>query len=184
MGSLLSAVWRRPIRIVMVLVVCLAVQLGERGNYALAGALDKPLMGHTPPAPAGPGPVDRPLPDSASANHGLQAGQRPPVVPPAAVAAAPPRKLTAAQWANVPKPAGRGVRPMDGGPPSPLGAQNLLLRPGFTLGDTSLVLYFDAADPGISAWSSWFATVYDPDTGSAQESKPMSPCWCTPRTAT
>src|SRR5689334_8354989 len=35
---------------------------------------------------------------------------------------------------------------MDGGPPSPLGAQNLLLRPGFTLGDTSLV-------PG--SWHLW-----------------------------
>jgi RHS repeat-associated protein len=55
------------------------------------------------------------------------------------------------------------------------GAVNLILRPGFDFNDTSLVLYFDAADPGISGWQSWKATVYDPATGAAQDSRQLTP---------
>ena len=51
----------------------------------------------------------------------------------------------------------------------------MLLRSGYELDDTSLVVYFDAADPGVSGWASWIATVYDPDTGTAQESRSLSP---------
>ncbi|MBC3841486.1 hypothetical protein GXW82_17940 [Streptacidiphilus sp. 4-A2] len=57
---------------------------------------------------------------------------------------------------------------------SAAGARNPLLRPGFTIGDTSLVLYFDAAGPGVTDWTTWYATVYDPDTGTAQQSTPQA----------
>jgi RHS repeat-associated protein len=63
----------------------------------------------------------------------------------------------------------------DGPPTSSAGATNVLLRPGFAFDDTSLVVYFDAADPGVSGWTSWIATVYDPDTGAAQESRVLTP---------
>ncbi|MBT8227261.1 MAG: hypothetical protein KJO75_17420, partial [Dactylosporangium sp.] len=49
----------------------------------------------------------------------------------------------------------------------PLGAANVLARPGFLLGDTSLVVYFDAevsaGDP--TSWARWWARVADAETG-------------------
>src|SRR5256885_3844 len=137
----------------------------------LARAEDTPKP---PVAPPGPGPVSRALPPSAAPNHGYPAGQRPPVVPPETPAAGAPRRLSAAQWAAVPKPGAR--RHADGGPPpSAGGAQNVLLRSGYTLDDTSLVVYFDVADPGVSNWATWLVTVYDPDTQAAQDAKPLGP---------
>jgi len=50
----------------------------------------------------------------------------------------------------------------------------VLSRPGFALDDTSLVVYFDAVEPGVSDWASWFVTVFDPDNGAAQESRTLS----------
>jgi RHS repeat-associated protein len=135
-----------------------------------AQAMDK---ANPPVAPAGAGPVNRPLPSSAVPNHGYPAGQRPPVVPPNTPAEHGLRRLSANQWTTVPKPGTR--RPLDGGPPSAGAALNVLARPGFALDDTSLVVYFDAADPGTSNWASWFVTVYDPDTQAAQDSQSMPP---------
>src|SRR5262249_16487100 len=108
---------------------------------------------------------------------------RPPVVPPGVKAAAAPRQLTPQEWAAVPEPAGpttaagtkgnaKALNPL---PTSNTGAVNLILRSGFAFNDTSLGLYFDAADPGISNWQSWFATVFDPGTGAAQDSRPLQP---------
>ncbi|WP_305783819.1 DUF6531 domain-containing protein [Symbioplanes lichenis] len=122
-------------------------------------------VGETPEAPPGPGPVDRPLPASSRPEHGLPAGQRPPVVPPGADAAGKPRQLGRAQ-----------VRQRQGltATAAPAAAQNLVLRPGFAIADTSLVLYFDVAAPGTGDWQTWRATVYDPETGAAQESVPIA----------
>jgi RHS repeat-associated protein len=138
-------------------------------HLALAGDTPK-----TPVAPPGPAPVHRALPRAAVPNHGYPAGQRPPVVPPGTPAGGKARKLSAPQWSAVPKPGTK--RHADGGPPpSSGGAANVLVRSGFALDDTSLVVYFDAADPGISGWASWLATVYDPATQAAQDSRSMSP---------
>ena len=112
----------------------------------------------------GRGPQQRTLPAVAVPNHGYPRGKRPPVVPPGVHAAGAPRKATAAGPADQ-----RATTAA-----STAGAVNLILRPGFAFDDTSLVLYFDAADPGISGWTSWRATVYDPDTGAAQDSVPLA----------
>jgi hypothetical protein len=140
---------RVPLRVLLcvLLVAALVAALVQWLPNALAEDRAK-----TPVAPPGAGPVSRALPVSAAEpNHGYPAGQRPPVVPLETPAAGPPRRLSTQQWAAVPKPGTR--RPADAPPPSPGGAQNLLLRPGFTLDDTSLVVYFDTIDPGISAYT-------------------------------
>ncbi len=128
----------------------------------------------TPTAPPGAGPVSRPLPAGATKNHGYPKGTRPPVVPPGVKAAGPQRKLSAQEWGLVPKPSSR-TSSAGTLVASNAGAVNLILRSGFDFNDTSLVLYFDAADPGISGWQSWKATVYDPDTGAAQDSGQLQP---------
>lgn len=131
--------------------------------------------GVTPKAPPGPGPVVRDLPASAETNHGLPKGERPPVVPPATRAEGRAQKLSRTEWSKVRKP--KPVAPLiteKRAAAAAAGAQSLVLRPGFTIGDTSLVLYFDAASPGVSDWASWHATVYDPETGTAQESAPQA----------
>ena len=57
------------------------------------------------------------------------------------------------------------------------GATNLILESGFAFNDTSLVVYFDAAGASpsdTSSWQSWKATVYDPSTGLAQDSRQLT----------
>lgn len=92
------------------------------------------------------------------------------MVPPGVDAAGPPESSDA-----VPAPS----QPGTSADPDDRGARDLVLRPGFVLGDTSLVLYFDVGgeDPageGVPEWSSWFATVFDPE-GAAQQSISMAP---------
>jgi len=118
-----------------------------------------------PVATPGRGPQKRALPAVAVANHGYPKGTRPPVVPPGVRAAGSPHKATVDD--PIDRQASAAV--------SSAGAVNLILRPGFAFDDTSLVLYFDAADPGISGWTSWRATVYDASTGAAQDSVPLTP---------
>jgi len=119
-----------------------------------------------PVATPGPGPQKRPLPAVAVANHGYPKGVRPPVLPPGLRPAGKPHASSTKVSAD-----GQPTAMLE---PSTAGAVNLILRPGFAFNDTSLVLYFDAADPGITGWTSWRATVYDPSTGAAQESAPLS----------
>jgi len=152
-----------------VILVCIGTTFALHGPAAARAG--KP---QTPVAPAGRGPVDRPLPANVTPNHGYPKGIRPPVLPPGMATAGPQRKLSAAEWASVPKPS--STRSATGAVvASGAGAVNLILRPGFAFNDTSLVLYFDAADPGISGWQSWKATVYDPDNGAAQDSRLLQP---------
>jgi RHS repeat-associated protein len=159
------------------LAVSLVVQVLIAGSLPRADAATEPI------APPGAGPVSRPLPAEGRPNHGLPPGKRAAAVPPGAKAAGPRKQLSAAERAKAPRPAARSTKPgavrsNDAGPPT--GAQNLVLRPGFAIGDTSLALYFDAADPGLSAWSSWQATVYDVATTTAQVSVSMSPAEAKP----
>lgn len=60
---------------------------------------------------------------------------------------------------------------MDGGEGADGGevvaADRLVLRPGFTMGDTSLALYFDLQDKGFTSWT---ASVFDAETGAEQAS--------------
>jgi RHS repeat-associated protein len=141
---------------------------------APANAAVAPLRLTTPVAAPGRGPVSRPLPASATSNHGYPKGTRPPVVPAGLQPAGPPHKLSTQDWARVPKPAS-GQAPLGPSLAGTDGAVNLILRSGFDFNDTSLVLYFDAADPGISGWQSWKATVFDPGTGAGQDSRQLQP---------
>jgi len=141
----------------------------------VSAAASAPPQRATAAATPGAGPVSRPLPASATPNHGYPKGQRPPVVPPGAPAAGPQRILSKQEWERA-TTRSAGITQAEG-------AINLILRPGFDFTGTSLVLYFDAAEPGISGWQSWFATVFDPVSGAAQQSRVMqpSPRWRTTR---
>src|SRR5262249_17870109 len=127
---------RRGTALLLAPVVCLAFLAIWVPRWAHAG--DTPKL---PVAPPGRGPVSRALPPSATPRHGLPAGQLPPVVPPGVPAAGKAHKLSADQWSRVPRPG--TVRKADGPPPSTGGARDVLLRPGFELDDTSLVVYFN-----------------------------------------
>src|SRR5438034_3227370 len=169
--GVLPAALRRRVRSTLTVVSLLAMVVALAIWIPRLAAAE--TKGKTPTAPPGAGPVGRPLPASALPNHGYPAGQRAPVVPPATAAGGNARRLTVGQWAAVRKPG--TVRPADGPPPATGGATKVLARPGFALDDTSLVVYFDAADPGVSGWASWLVTVFDPDTQAAQDSKPLAP---------
>ncbi|WP_433381118.1 RHS repeat-associated core domain-containing protein [Actinoplanes sp. CA-142083] len=117
-------------------------------------------------APPGPGPVDRALPSSSASGHGLAKGERPPVVPPGIKASGKPARVKSTRLA---KPQVRALdAPTTPGP----GARDVLLRSGFEIADTSLVLYFDSDD--TADWQTWKATVFDPATGTAQESASLA----------
>jgi RHS repeat-associated protein len=156
---------RRVAWLVGAVALAVLVQWSSWSAPAVARAPHATHRARTQPAPAGAKPVNRALPPDATPHHGLPKGKRPPPVPPETRAAGRPLHLSAAALAAVPHD----------GSGSTAGARNLVLRSGYALDDTSLVLYFDAAAPGVSGWSSWFATVYDPDTGTAQQSAPLTP---------
>ncbi|MEV4347767.1 DUF6531 domain-containing protein [Actinoplanes sp. NPDC049596] len=117
-----------------------------------------------PVAAPGAGPVNRPLPATATPRHGLPAGVDAPAVPPPVEAASKPRVPTAAEKAARKATAKKLAAAALPGTP--------ILRPGFLLGDTSLVVYWNAevneGDP--NSWGRWFATVTDAETGAEQRS--------------
>jgi hypothetical protein len=88
------------------------------------------------------------------------------VVPPAIDTERSARKVT-----------GQGGLPRAISAPDPdePAARDLILRPGFVLGDTSLVAYFDVGGNGPADWESWHATVFDPENGTAQRSVTLAP---------
>jgi YD repeat-containing protein len=116
----------------------------------------------TPAAPPGDGPADRPLPQAAEPNHGLPAGQRPPVVPPTIGTDQPARPAAVPKATSAADPGGATAR-------------DLLLRSGFAMGETSLVLYFDVGGNGPGDWASWHTTVFDPTSGTGQRSVTLTP---------
>jgi RHS repeat-associated protein len=128
-----------------------------------------------PQVTAGAGPVDRPAPRSARPDGAVPPEQEPPPVPSGVGALGPPEQLPADRWAQLPKP----------GQPASQDAgdevfTDVQLRPGFVLGDTSLVAYFDVRADG-PAWSSWKARLYDAVTQTEQASvvlprSDLSPC--------
>lgn len=136
-----------------------------------------------PPAGPGPGPVDRTMPAGVRPDTAFPPDQRPPVVPLGVRAQGEPRKLGDAEWARLPKPGTPEHRrpanstaapaPAEATTPAPAEAapafRELLLRPGFALGDTSLVAYFDLTgdDPSLTAWR---ATLYDAGSQTEQAS--------------
>src|SRR5262245_57943049 len=107
----LARFWRYSPGSLVVLVVTLSILAASAPSPAAAQTAVKPAVAvaasaaqrHTPQAPAGAGPVSRPLPADATANHGYPKGERPPVVPPGVKPAGPQRKLSAREWSRAPR---------------------------------------------------------------------------------
>jgi RHS repeat-associated protein len=124
--------------------------------------------GKVPIAVAGADPQQRPVPADASRDAAVAPDQRPPVVPIAVRSGDEPHKLTKRQWARVPKPgAARAAAAADEV------FVDLLLRPGFVLGDTSLVTYFNLRNDDTS-WQSWRVALFDAASGTEQASTSLT----------
>jgi RHS repeat-associated protein len=91
-------------------------------------------------------------------------------VPPAAEAGGPPAKPSAAEKAKR-KTMAAAVAPAQAAVPG-----RPIARPGFLLGDTSLVVYWDAEvdDGNPDSWGRWFATVTDTETAAEQRSAELA----------
>ncbi|MFI5897483.1 DUF6531 domain-containing protein [Actinoplanes sp. NPDC051513] len=156
--------------------LCHALILAIVAAYLVASPISPASA--APVAAPGAGPVHSPLPATATANHGLPAGRAAPPVPPAAEAAGPPARPSAAEKAKRKTMAAAVARAQAAVPGRPIA------RPGFLLGDTSLVVYWDAeVDEGNpDSWGRWFATVTDTETAAEQRSavlakKDLSRCY-------
>ncbi|MGH3489397.1 MAG: DUF6531 domain-containing protein, partial [Actinopolymorphaceae bacterium] len=123
-----------------------------------------------PQALAGAGPVDRPAPVSVRPDRAVSRGSRPPVVPRGVSADGGPSRLSAQEWLGLTTPGG-GVGPTDAPGPDPVFTR-LLLRPGYVLGDTSLLAYFDVDED--RPWRAWRVTVYDAESRTEQASTSLT----------
>lgn len=123
-----------------------------------------------PSATPGAGPVNSPLPTTATKNHGLPAGRSAPPVPPAVEADGKVRVPTATEKAQRRAKAIAAARVVAARQAELPGRP--IARPGFLLGDTSLVVYWDAVvdDGDPTSWGRWFATVTDVGSGAEQRS--------------
>lgn len=114
-----------------------------------------------PSATAGQGPTDRPMPDGVRRSTALPEDERPPVVPEAVSAGGAAAEVTAGEWRALTAPA----RPLAAAG----GFDELDLRPGFLLGDTSVVLYFSGGDVDPD-WTHAVVRMYEGDDQTEQES--------------
>lgn len=111
--------------------------------------------GDTPQVTAGAAPEQRGLPANAAPNEPVAENERPPVVPPVVRAGGAPEKISARGLAQA-----RQAAPGEA-------AKDLLLRPGYVVGDTSLVVLFNLADESFDTWR---VDLFDVGTGTRQES--------------
>ncbi|WP_246036453.1 polymorphic toxin-type HINT domain-containing protein [Cellulomonas telluris] len=157
-----------------VVVLAVAVTGVVWGPPTVASAADAP----PPVARDGAAPVERPLPRNA-----VRTGDpddvpvEPPAVPVAdeAPVAAPMLPGLARPGLALGAAAGLGAATSPAADPAALAAdaaRDLVVRPGYLLGDTSLVVYFDAdvADGDPTSWATWRATVTDAESGAQQVS--------------
>jgi RHS repeat-associated protein len=114
-----------------------------------------------PQATAGEGPADRPMPDGVRRSTAYAEDERPPVVPEAVAAGGESAEVAASEWRTLTSP----VRALG----AAAGFTGLDLRPGFLLGDTSLVLYFDEGDVDPD-WTAAVVRLYEGDDQTEQES--------------
>ena len=117
--------------------------------------------GEVPVATAGAGPQQRPVPATASPDKAVDPADRPPVVPATIRSGGAPRKLTEQQLQAVAKRAAAADEVFT----------DLLLRPGFVLGDTSLVTYFNLRD---ESWQTWRVDLFDADSNTQQASSTLT----------
>ncbi|MDW5327412.1 DNA/RNA non-specific endonuclease [Plantactinospora sp. KLBMP9567] len=128
-----------------------------RGSWAEAAQVPAP--------PSGQGPVDRPMPEGVRPDTAFPPDKRPPVVPPEVTADGAPRPLSRAGWD---RRTGARVAAED------RVFTDVLVLPGYLLGDTSLSLYFNVDDADAPAWSTWRVTAYDKETQTEQASTTLS----------
>ncbi|HZC50896.1 MAG TPA: DUF6531 domain-containing protein, partial [Mycobacterium sp.] len=121
-----------------------------------------------PSARAGAGPVGRPVPASVRPDVAVAPTKRPPVVPAEVSADGGARRLSALEWLRVREP---GVR-LSAAAAEDAVFTRVLLRPGYVLGDTSLLVYFDA-DEG-RPWRAWRVSVFDAASRTEQASTSLS----------
>lgn len=111
--------------------------------------------GDVPEVSAGRAPQQRGVPANAAPDAAVAEKDRPPVVPPGVDAGGAARKVGKAEVARAAAAApGEAFK-------------DLLLRPGFVLGDTSLVTYFNLAD---DTFDSWRVDLFDAGSQTRQES--------------
>ncbi|MEU4424174.1 RHS repeat-associated core domain-containing protein [Actinoplanes sp. NPDC024001] len=111
--------------------------------------------GAIPQVTAGAAPQQRGLPPNAASSAAVAENARPPVVPPGVRAGAEPEKISDQRLRSAQRLApGEAFK-------------DLMLRPGFVVGDTSLVVYFNLADEGFESWR---VDLFDVDSGTRQES--------------
>ncbi|NMO57749.1 hypothetical protein HH310_42125 [Actinoplanes sp. TBRC 11911] len=111
--------------------------------------------GDVPTVTAGQAPQQRGLPAGAARNAGVPDNQRPPVVPPLVEAGGKAEKVGKSE-----------VSRAAAAPPGEA-FTDVVLRPGFVVGDTSLVAYFNLKD---QAFDEWRVDLYDTDSQTRQES--------------
>ncbi|MCO8271813.1 polymorphic toxin-type HINT domain-containing protein [Actinoplanes sp. TRM 88003] len=141
----------------------LAIPILTAAMLAVPSPSNAAVAERAPTAPPGAGPVDRGLPPEATKNHGLPAGQAAEPVPPATEAAGKPQKAATTAKADRREATVKTLR---------LNAQlapptQPIVRPGYLLGDTSLVVYFNA---DIGPTDRWWATVRDVESATEQRS--------------
>ena len=108
-----------------------------------------------PKVTAGQAPQQRGIPAGAASNEAVAEQQRPPVVPPVLEAGGEPARVSKADLARA-AAAAPGEAFTD-----------VLLRPGFVVGDTSLVTYFNLKD---DSFESWRVDLFDAESQTKQES--------------
>jgi RHS repeat-associated protein len=119
--------------------------------------------GDVPRVTAGKGPQQRPVPAAASPDKAVAPTARPPVVPLGVRSGGAPHAITESQ---VQRAANRAVAPEQV-------FVDLLLRPGFVLGDTSLVAYFNLRNDDTS-WQNWRVRLFDADSNTEQASTDLT----------
>lgn len=126
----------------------------------LAPPADKPARaaepsGDVPKVTAGAAPQQRGLPGGAARTTAVAEKDRPPIVPPLVEASDAAEKVSKAEISRAVAAAPGEV------------FVDVLLRPGFVIGDTSLVAYFNLKDRGFESWR---VDLYDAESQTKQES--------------
>ncbi|WP_285106190.1 polymorphic toxin-type HINT domain-containing protein [Promicromonospora sp. MEB111] len=151
--------------------LALAVAVGFSASLLIAVApLEQAEAASVPQAATpGQGPADRAMPDGVRRSTGYAEDERPPVVPEAVRAGGEPAEVTATAWRALTAPTATSARPSAAAG----GFTGIDLRPGFVLGDTSLVLYFDGGEVDPD-WTAAVVRLYEGDEQTEQESVRLS----------
>lgn len=142
--------------------LAVAIAVGFSASLLIAVAPYEPAeAASVPQATAGEGPADRPMPDGVRRSTAYAEDERPPVVPEAVPAGGEPAEVAASEWRTLTSE----TRALE----AAAGFAGIDLRPGFLLGDTSLVLYFDEGDVDPD-WTAAVVRLYEGDDQTEQES--------------